>query len=298
MYKRQIFINDLPEGLKSTCKIFADDTKIYDSSKNSKTIQEDILRLQNWSNKWHLYFNISKCKVMYIGTKKDRGRDDYFMEQDNASKKIDICDYEKDLGVTFDERLEFNKHIENVIGKANQMLGLIKRTFSYLNKNTFLKLYKSLVRPHLEYGNIIWNPIYKKQSASIEKVQRRATKLLKECKEMSYAQRLVYLDLFSLKGRRLRGDLIEAYKIFNGYTDLDIGKFFTLATTEITRNSERKIFIQFHKNKMRKNFFSNRVAPHWNSLTNKMKFACNTNSFKNLLDSDRFIKEKFLEYDD
>ena len=121
---------------------------------------------------------------------------------------------EKDLGVTFDEKLEFNKHIVSAIGKANQMLGLIKRTFTYLNKYTFLKLYKSLVRPHLEYGNIIWHPLYKKQSASIEKVQRRATKLLKECKEMSYSQRLKYLNLYSMKGCRLRGDLIETYKIF------------------------------------------------------------------------------------
>ena len=293
-----IFINDLPDGIISTCKIFADDTKIYNSSKNSKKIQEDILHLQKWSNKWNLYFNISKCKVMYIGSKKDRSRDDYYMEQENDRRKIESCDQEKDLGVTFDEKLEFNKHIVSAIGKANQMLGLIKRTFTYLNKYTFLKLYKSLVRPHLEYGNIIWHPLYKKQSASIEKVQRRATKLLKECKEMSYSQRLKYLNLYSMKGRRLRGDLIETYKIFNGYTDLDVNKFFLPATSDRTRNSDRKIFIQFHKSKLRKNFFSCRIAPYWNALTNNMKFACNTNTFKNLLDNDKLTKDRFLEYDE
>ena len=91
------------------------------------------------------------------------------------------------------------------------MLGLIKRTFSYLNKHILLKLYKSLVRPHLEYGNIIWHPLFKKQSIAIERVQRRATSLLKECKNMSYMERLKYLDLYSLKGRtrRMRGALIE-----------------------------------------------------------------------------------------
>ena len=138
------------------------------------------------------------------------------------------------------------------------MLGLIKRTFSYLNKEIFIKLYKSLVRPHLEYGNIIWHPIFKKQSISIEKVQRRATKLLKECNNMTYKERLKYLDLYSMKGRRLRGDLIETFKIFNGFTDLDARNFFTPATVEKTRNSDRKIYIQFYKNKLRKNFFSNR----------------------------------------
>ena len=68
------------------------------------------------------------------------------------------------------------------------MIGLIKRTFTYLNKDILLKLYKSLVRPHLEYGNIIWYPLLKRQSKAVEKVQRRATKLLKECKNMTYDQ--------------------------------------------------------------------------------------------------------------
>ena len=155
-----------------------------------------------------------------------------------------------------------------------------------------------MVRPHLEYGNIIWHPMYKKQSISIEKVQRRATRLLKECKGMTYIQRLKYLDIHSLKGRRLRGDLIETFKIFNGFTDLKVNKFLMQPTSERTRNSERKIFIQFHKNKMRRNFFSVRVAPHWNSLTNTMKYATNTYLFKNLVDNDHILREHFYSYDE
>ena len=293
-----IFVNDLPEGIKSICKIFADDTKIYNTTNCSSTIQEDITHLQNWSNMWHLYFNVSKCKVLHIGTKTDRNKDSYYMEHEKEEKQIETCDQEKDLGVIFDEKLDFNKHIESAINKANRMLGVIKKSFSYLDKNIFLKLYKSMVRPHLEYGNIIWHPMYKKQSISIEKVQRRATRLLKECKGMTYIQRLKYLDIHSLKGRRLRGDLIETFKIFNGFTDLKVNKFFMQPTSERTRNSERKIFIQFHKNKMRRNFFSVRVAPHWNSLTNTMKYATNTNLFKNLMDNDHILREIFYSYDE
>ena len=113
-----------------------------------------------------------------------------------------------------------------------------------------------MVRPHLEYGNVIWHPLYKKKSISIEKVQRRATRLQRECKNMTYTQRLHYLDLHSLKGRRLRGDLIETFKIFNGSTDLRVNKFFMEPSSERTRNSERKIFIQFQKSKIRRNVFS------------------------------------------
>ena len=155
-----------------------------------------------------------------------------------------------------------------------------------------------MVRPHLEYGNIIWHPLYKKQSISIERVQRRATKLLRECKNMTYLQRLKYLHLHSLKGRRLRGDLIETFKIFNGYTDLSVDKFFMQTDSDRTRNSDRKIFIQFYKNKIRRNFFSIRVAPHWNALTNTMKYAANTNMFKNLVDNDLMLREKFYSFDE
>ena len=88
----------------------------------------------------------------------------------------------------------------------------------------FIKLYKVLARPHLEYGNIIWNPYLKRQPVAVEQVQRRATRLLEECKEMSYTERLKCLKLHSLKGRRLRGDLIETYKIFSTLEDTEFKK--------------------------------------------------------------------------
>ena len=290
-----IFINDLPEGLKNICKIFADDTKVYGSSKESKSIQEDIDKLQEWSLKWNLYFNVDKCKVMHIG--KNNPETKYTMKKGDSLSDIITCEEEKDLGVTFDRYLNFNKHIEQAIGKANKMLGLIKRTFSYLNKDIFLKLYKSLVRPHLEYGNIVWNRLLKKHSISIENVQRRATKILKQCKHLTYQERLNYLDLHSLKGRRLRGDLIETYKMFNGYTDSDPFKFFEKSKTDITRNSQNKVFIKDWRTKKIKNVYSYRVAPYWNALTPDIKNAQTTNQFKNLLDGSFIWTIKFKEFD-
>ena len=292
-----IFINDLPDGIKSICKIFADDTKIYNKSNCSQEIQEDIKHLQNWSEKWKLFFNISKCKIMHIGTKENQPREKYFMFDSQTRITIEECDQEKDLGVIFDETLIFDKHINNAISKANKMLGLIKRTFSYLNKETFLKLYKSMVRPHLEYGNVVWHPLYKRQSSAIEKVQRRATKILRECQNMSYPERLNYLNLFTLKGRRLRGDLIEMYKISNSLTDLDKKKMFRPATVDYTRNSEGKVGQIHYKGKYRENVFSIRITPTWNSLSNTLKNAPSTNAFKNRLDGHEILRERFFEFD-
>ena len=97
---------------------------------------------------------------------------------------------EKDLGVTIDEELKFHKHISLSVSKANQILGIAKRTFSGLDKDTFPLVFKGQVRPHLEYGNIIWHPRYTSDIKKIENVQRRATNLIPELKDKPYEERL------------------------------------------------------------------------------------------------------------
>ena len=177
------------------------------------------------------------------------------------------------------------------------MIGMIKRTFTYLDKEIFLKLYKAMVRPHLEYGNLIWHPYLKRQSVAVERVQRRATKILKECKELSYAERLKYLQLPSLKSRRLRNDLIEVFKIYHKYNNVDFDLFFTVNTNK-TRNQEGKLFYNRFNTNIRKNYFSNRIVHHWNNLHSRIKFAPNLNVFKNLLDKSKNFKEHIYDFDE
>ena len=97
---------------------------------------------------------------------------------------------ENDLGVTIDKNLNFREHISNKINIANRNVGIIFRTFTYLDPEMFKNLYKSLVRPHLEYATVIWGPMYKKDKIAIENVQRRATKLVRSCKDLPYPERL------------------------------------------------------------------------------------------------------------
>ena len=221
----------------------------------------------------------------------------YFMEVNKQEIEISKTKEEKDLGVTFDPQLSFDAHINNKINKANQMIGLIKRTFTYLNKDILLKLYKSLVRPHLEYGNIIWYPLLKRQSIALERVQKRATNLLRECRNLDYEQRLRHLKLHSLKGRRIRGDLIETYKIFNDNVDVKIEDLFRLNTTDITRNPEGKIFIEHHRNNKCKLALGKRIAHLWNALPTNTKYAQSTNQFKNLLDKDPKLDKLLFDFD-
>ena len=94
---------------------------------------------------------------------------DYFMSIGEVDYKINNSHLVKDLGVTFDPKLNFYHHIYEISHKATKIFGILKRTFLFVNnKKTFLLLYKSLIRPHLEYANVIWYPKYKYQSISVE----------------------------------------------------------------------------------------------------------------------------------
>ena len=97
---------------------------------------------------------------------------------------------EKDLGIWFQNTLKFEEHINYVVNRANRLVGLIKRTFKSLDRDSFLTLYKSLVRCILDYGGSVYYPYTKKNIQLIENIQRRATRILPELKGLSYGERL------------------------------------------------------------------------------------------------------------
>jgi len=112
-----------------------------------------------------------------------------------------------DLGVRFDNNLTFREHMSENINKAYSVLGIIKRNFIYMDEHTFILLYKAMVRPHIEFANSVRCPYKLGDIKEIEKVQKRATKLIIKLKNKPYRDRLFYLNLPTLKYRRLRGDI-------------------------------------------------------------------------------------------
>ena len=125
--------------------------------------------------------------------------------------------------------LKFNQHIAKKINKANSMLALIKGTFQYLDNHSFLRLYTTIVRTHLEFANFVWHPYLQKDIESIEQVQMRATKLVSNLKDLPYETRLKERKLPTLAHRRLRGDMIQTFKLVKGLDDCLLEKFFTIA---------------------------------------------------------------------
>ena len=275
-----IFINDMPDVVDSMCQLFADDAKIFRGLKSRGDIlalQEDLDRLNAWSAKWQLAFNVGKCKSLHIGS-----RNTHHKYQMNG-KKLDHIEEEKDLGVLIDEKLDFHRQAAAAIKKANRVLGLVKRTFSVLDKHTLPLLFTSLVRTHLEYGNVIWGPFYKGDIKSVERIQRRATKMVPDIKHLSYEDRLKHLRLPSLVHRRRRGDMIQMYKIMKEVVDVD-NELFTNLQKSTTRGHNLKLRKTKATKHSRVNVFSNRVIDDWNSLPSKVVNAITTDSFKNEID--------------
>ncbi|MEW8547929.1 MAG: reverse transcriptase family protein, partial [Candidatus Thiodiazotropha sp.] len=279
-----IFINDLPDAINVCIKLFADDGKMYssvDTEEKRRTLQENITRAEIWVNDWEMFFNKQKCHHLHIGKRNDIGT--YTMTGESGPVNIEKVDHEKDLGVIVDKNLKFREHITSKVNIANRNVAIIFRTFTYLDTEMFLNLYKSLVRPHLEYGSQIWSPIYKKDKIIIENVQRRATRLVKSISHMSYENRLRELGLPTLEYRRLRADMVQVYKILNGIDKIDVDKLFTMASHRRTRGHSLKLFKPRARLNTRRQSFSNRIVDTWNLLPETVVRAPSLNSFKSRL---------------
>ena len=257
----------------------------------NEILQKDLDEIQEWAKTWKMEFNVSKCKIMHLGY--NNPKNDYNMNNTN----LEETELEKDLGVLIDCRLEFDKHIKSIVGKANRMLGLIKFSFTCMNKSMFLHLYKGLVRPLLEYCVQAWSPYKKKHIDLIEGVQKRAIRLVPELRNMSYEKQLEELNLTELVDRRLRGDMIETFKIITGKESLNPQTFFQMARNTRARNGTHsmKIFKEYSRLDLRKFTFSQRVALPWNRLTSEEVHASKTSDFKasyGKLEAERVKKRK------
>ena len=125
-----------------------------------------------------------------------------------------------------------------------------------MDNDMFLNLYKSVVRPHLEYASSIWSPMFKKDKILMENEQRRATRLVKCIQHLTYPERLKALGLPSLEYRWERTDMIQVYKIMHGIDKIDRDKLFTLSRYTATRGHSLKLFKKRSRLKIRENTFN------------------------------------------
>ena len=262
--------------------MFADDTKIFreiNSIEDSVILQEDLTKLLQWSNKWLLKFHPDKCISLSINKKQEN--EVHYKLGDHT---LQAADQEKDIGVIIDKDLSFSQHMNDKINKANRIVGMIRGSFRYLTEETFLQLYKAIIRPHLEYANCIWYPCKKKDITQVENVQRRATKLIPSIKDLSYEERLKKLRLPTLTYRRARGDMIETYKMLSGEYDPEVNNLLRPSTDSATRGHSKKLFLQRAEKTVRQSYFTIRIVKLWNSLPSDVVTAPSLPSFERRFD--------------
>ena len=287
-----VYINDMPNVVKSaTIKLFADDAKLLMQTGNQDDkdrLQDDLDQLVEWATESELLFNYGKCKVLHVGPKNEQHS--YHM----SDTPLAASSCERDLGVMISNDLKPSAQVKKAAARASFVAHRLTSTFTFWNERMLSQLYKSFIRPHLEFSSVVWSPWARKDIDALETIQRRVSKLAPSLRNMTYSERLDRLEWPLLAERRTRADLIEMHKIehelvqvhfVNGNQRRAASQLDSPASN--TRNGHRGLCRgRTYNCEQRYNFFLNRTAGSWNALPSAIKDATNTITFKKLLDKE------------
>ena len=231
-------------------------------------------------------FNESKCSVLHIG--KNNPKNNYMM----GHTPLKVVEKERDLGVVVSagDTLCWEEQIRGMIGKAKQMTSWIIRNVVSRKPELLIQFYEAFVRPHLEYAVQVWAPTARHGNwgiiMEIEDCQRQFTMITEGMGLLSYRQKLQRLRLTTLLEHRMRGDLIETFKIINGFVNYGHNMFGT-NTAYRTRNFN---VTSHHLLRSAHDFFNSRVIKYWNQLPLRVRNSTSINTFKASLDLFRLSK--------
>ena len=209
-----VFINDMPEKICSTIRLFADDSLVYRNirlKEDQAILQEDLNKLQKWERDWLMQFNPDKCEVVRITNKRNPLMHKYYIHGTQLQTVKDA----KYLGVTIGSSLSWNKHVDNTVKKATTSLNFLKRNLSACPTAVKDKCYTSLVRPIMEYTSCVWDSHTQRNMNKLEMVQRRAAQFVTGDSDRTSSVTSMLADLHwnTLQERRMQSKSVIFYRI-------------------------------------------------------------------------------------
>ena len=285
-----IYINDLPEGIISMVKIFADDSSLFslilDHIRCSNELNSDMQKVSEWARQWKMSFNPdpSKQAVEVYFTRRLNPPDPPIINFNNAA--IAIQDHQNHLGLILDQGLAYDRHLDEKIKKANQGIGLIRRLREFLPRDSLVTIYKIRVRPHLDYGDIVYdrpgNSIF---SEKLESVQYGACLAITGCFRGTSREKLyLELGLETLADRRLSRRLVYFYKIINGFAPAYLSDVLPPQRGEEERRAGRRIRPPFEAPFCRTERYRSSFFPfcinEWNNLDEHIRNLPSISTFK------------------
>ena len=260
--------------------------------------QRSIDSLTEAARSWGLDFNIAKCVAMryLLGTLDPHlvaslgALAHYYLD----GEQISFTTTHKDLGVLVDNKLKYHAHILSTTQKAAGMANNIIRS-TLCRSPTFMRfIWITYVRPIIEFGSTLWNSGYVTDLRLLESVQRRWTKNVQGLENLPYNERISSLNLFSIRGRLIRADLILYWKIFHDHSTIKPADLFSLEVRPGNRGHPYKIATRFARSETRRRSFSFRQVAIWNDLPQAVVTSSSLAVFKrNLL---LFRRDLLYEY--
>ena len=263
-----IFINDLAEHTTSTVRLFADDCVMYKSVKSVRDcqdLQQDLIQLQAWQERWQLRFNPRKCNVMRA-THATRKKIEFpYTLDDTPLADTPSTSY---LGVELSSDLRWDKQVKKTMAKGNQTLGVLKRNLRHCPRSIKDMAYKTILWPKLEYASAVWDPFTEDNIRKLEAVQRRAARFV--CN--SYRQTASVSSMLSelswplLEQRRAEARLGLFHRIVHKSVDIDAATLMTRSTRPTRKANEVQYTRHMTSKDCYKFSFIPRTIIQWNGI--------------------------------
>ena len=283
-----MYIKDLPDRLRSTVRLFADDSLLYrviDSHEDADLLQDDLLELEAWERRWSMEFAEEKCLVLRITRKRKINQIIKPYQIHNFTlKSVDSAKY---LGVNLDNKLTFKKHVNDISKRANNTRQFLQRVLLRCNRDTKELAYKTYVRPGVECCATVWDPYghqKKGQRESIEAVQQKAARFVtSNWREPSTDPLISDLKWDTLEERRARARVTMLFKITHNMVAIPITLFSYTHTNVTTRGAPIKFQIPYCNTHAYSSTFVPSAPLLWNGLPAHMTQTSDLCAFRSSL---------------